>query len=116
MIYFIREKGTRHVKIGFTDRPIRERLGFLQVGNPRELVVERMVEGDLRWERAFHSAALAIRSRIRGEWFELDSDEIDLLVREVQLWAAEPVQLAAQSMEAADFEIINGFPVWPEQY
>lgn len=70
-VYFIQEVGTGFVKIGITNgRYPWLRLRSLQVGNPHQLAVRRIVKGGLSVESVIH-AAFAAR-RVRGEWFDAD--------------------------------------------
>jgi hypothetical protein len=71
VVYFIRDG--KHVKIGYTQDSERlaARLGALQAGNPRELVlVALMKHGGPRTERALHDAFRPWW--IGGGWFELE--------------------------------------------
>jgi transposase len=72
-IYFIQEdEDGGYVKIGETWNPAQERAGQLQTGNPRRLVVRRVVTGVSEGELHEHFGHL----RIRGEWFRVD-DELE---------------------------------------
>lgn len=77
MIYFIRELGSDYVKVGVSNDP-HSRLTSLQIGNPRELYIEGLIEVpgadknpdlDYEVERRIHNS---LRHRgERGEWFTL---------------------------------------------
>lgn len=62
------------VKIGWTGRSLRARLGGLQVGNPRPLRLLGGFAGPQRLEALIH-AALAPR-HVRGEWYDVSQDEL----------------------------------------
>ena len=69
MIYFIKEIGERYIKIGYTSHDTAVgRLSSLQVGNPRQLIVEHTEYGDTDREWMLHR--LFASYRISGEWFE----------------------------------------------
>uniref|UniRef100_A0A6M3IZN0 Bacteriophage T5 Orf172 DNA-binding domain-containing protein n=1 Tax=viral metagenome TaxID=1070528 RepID=A0A6M3IZN0_9ZZZZ len=67
MIYFIRESSGEHVKIGYTHKNVVSRLSDLQVGNPRDLIIEAVHPGGRKIERLLHKAFKPYA--IRGEWF-----------------------------------------------
>jgi hypothetical protein len=66
-VYFVRDSGTGYTKIGFTSKPIEQRLRHLQTGNPRELVLLACVPGAPLDERRLHGRFAA--DRVRSEWF-----------------------------------------------
>ena len=70
-VYVISE-GTENVKIGFsTVRGLASRLGTLQTGNPRKLVVSYHLECSLKEASVIEKRAhyLLSDSKILGEWF-----------------------------------------------
>lgn len=69
MIYFIRDKLTGLVKIGYSTEPWR-RLNKIQADCPGELEMIALVAGTLATEQALHEAFRG--SRFRGEWFTFD--------------------------------------------
>lgn len=74
MLYFIKQKGTNLVKIGYTDgyNTVDARLQTLQVGNPEELELIGTLCGDTGTEAILH--AILKQHRVRGEWFNLPTD------------------------------------------
>lgn len=68
MVYFIQQADSGPIKIGYTDRDIKERLGELQTGNGAELHLLGAIEGTLQTERALH--IILSTYKIRGDWFE----------------------------------------------
>lgn len=78
-VYFIHERDNLDVfKIGKTENHPADRLDQLQTGNPRTLLVYRwlMVDNCSKTEEALHRKFKA--QRIRGEWFKITADDIDL--------------------------------------
>lgn len=72
-VYFVQQEGTRFVKIGVSSPAyMQERLRQLQVGNPSQLVVRRMVKGDFNVEAVLHAAFAHLH--VRGEWFDCDTE------------------------------------------
>lgn len=74
-IYLIAVAGTSHVKVGFTAGKASERLCALQVGCPYELTVIACLRGSRNTEQALHSALNRWGRHLRGEWFDLDTDQ-----------------------------------------
>lgn len=74
MIYFIQavDEPEGPVKIGFTDRAVGKRLAALQTGNPRELRVVALTNGDRDTETYLHRRFAA--SRMCGEWFKWSAE------------------------------------------
>lgn len=67
-VYFI---GFRdYVKIGFTSRPLNERMERLQTGAPEKLEVFATLLADRRTERELHGTFAAYRTH--GEWFRCE--------------------------------------------
>ena len=66
MIYFISD-GNTFIKIGYTVNDVMSRLSSLQVGNPKELKIEMVIEGSEADEKALHDRFASYR--YRGEWF-----------------------------------------------
>jgi hypothetical protein len=73
VIYFIRCHATGHTKIGKADDP-RARLRGLQTGSPSRLDLVGTLPGDRSEEARLHR--LFDARRVRGEWFDLNSDEL----------------------------------------
>lgn len=75
-LYVIHAEGTNYYKVGFTERPIGNRLSQLQVGCPQRLKVVRWYEfsASVQSETATHKALE--KYHVHGEWFELSSIQI----------------------------------------
>lgn len=71
IVYFIRDSGTNYIKIGRTDGDPEDRLSCLQVGNPSELIIVKLIECDdsIALERELHKKYAEFH--IRGEWFNI---------------------------------------------
>jgi len=84
MIYVIGPEGDSIVKIGHTANKPADRMGNLQTGNPKQLVVLWSAAGDQALERHLH--AVFSQHRVRGEWFDLSDfpDPIQAVKDEVQ--------------------------------
>ncbi len=67
MNYFIREEGSEFVKIGYTAEDPLRRLGEIQTGNPRKLILEAIEKGDEKQETLLHKRFKAFHHR--REWF-----------------------------------------------
>jgi hypothetical protein len=74
-VYFIRQVGSRLVKIGFARHPLK-RLLTLQCGNCWQLKIEYLVptEHFVRLEQAIHDYLKQQGCHVRGEWFSLPDD------------------------------------------
>ena len=72
MIYFITQDN-QFVKIGYTKNNPERRIISLQIGNPRPLQIEKVINGGKSAEDALHIRFADYH--IRGEWYWL-SDEI----------------------------------------
>jgi hypothetical protein len=86
VIYVVQEAhgDQRAVKIGFTDRPMLERLEQLQSGNPRLLGVVAATFGGRLYEAELHERFF--EHRANGEWFFLDG-EVAAFVEAHPCWA-----------------------------
>lgn len=84
VVYFI-QSGRKNgpIKIGYTNQ-IDKRLGYMQSGNPYELVLLGSVPGDRDLETSFHRWFEPWR--IRGEWFSVRGSGL----RDVALHAGTP--------------------------
>lgn len=71
VVYFVQAVSGGPIKIGSsTIGSILQRLITLQIGNPLDLRIRRLVAGDWRVERGLHSYFTDHRTRARGEWFD----------------------------------------------
>ncbi len=75
-IYFIRQKGTNLVKIGWAKDPVA-RMATLQTGSPHEFELMAVGEGGAKEEHALHRRFAD--DHVRGEWFRM-SGEIGVAV------------------------------------
>jgi hypothetical protein len=66
-VYFIRAGETGPIKIGYTAKSPKRRMGDLQTGSPQPLSLLLVVKGDVAYERKMHLKFQAARSH--GEWF-----------------------------------------------
>ena len=75
-LYFIHEEGNlTQFKIGFTTN-MKERLSSLQTGNPRNLVVYKIIpNSSQKQEKQMQDFFDAYH--IRGEWYRITCDMID---------------------------------------
>ena len=65
--YLIQNTSNHHLKIGYTSRNIKQRLGQLQTGSSEKLIVLATISGNLTTERALHKRFR--KFRLHGEWF-----------------------------------------------
>lgn len=72
-VYQVAANRSDLVKIGFTDRPMSQRLRQMQTGSPTKLRLVSWFPGTLADERAMHRRLA--RFRERGEWFR-DTQEL----------------------------------------
>lgn len=86
MIYVARQIGSESVKIGYTkDREsLRVRLKALMTGSPIKIKIEAVMPGSQLKERCLHG--FCIKRHVRGEWFRLNSDEVQRLVSKYRDW------------------------------
>ena len=68
MIYFVRGKKTKNIKIGFTSLSVRARISSLQTGSPDILIFLGACPGDRVYETQLHK--LYQDDRLFGEWFK----------------------------------------------
>lgn len=75
-LYFIREKDSTRVKIGYTTMSLNKRLSTLQVGCPTPLYVEHSFEvwDPKEAERTVHFDLKLYKER--GEWYELSPEDL----------------------------------------
>jgi len=79
IVYFIGPENGSSIKIGYSERPIKERLRHLQTGSPYPLKVFLTTPGTLRTEREFHERFSSLRIRGTGEWFLAEGELIEFL-------------------------------------
>ena len=74
MIYFIRSGKSGPLKIDYTDENIEKRIQSLQIGNPHELKLVAIIEGDQSKIAELHRRFK--KFHIRGEWYKPDREII----------------------------------------
>ena len=79
MIYFIQQGEDGPIKIGFSEDSPENRLMSLQAGNPNELNLVLVIEGDIIVEKSLHE--IFKDTRLRGEWFSF-SHSLDSFIKE----------------------------------
>lgn len=67
MIYFIQAGKKGAIKIGYTDKPVEERLYSLQTSSPEQLFILGVIEGTKKEEKLIHKKYHIYQ--IRNEWF-----------------------------------------------
>lgn len=80
VIYFIETPCGQYVKAGYTT-DLYPRLSTIQTGNPQELQVMFVIQGDRRVEQEVHSALRPFH--VRGEWFRR-TKEVEALLSELR--------------------------------
>jgi hypothetical protein len=76
-VYFILSETSGLIKIGYTERPVTERLSALQISTPDRLEVIGRLSGNQALERELHS--MFAGSRVSGEWFKASSDLVSFI-------------------------------------
>ena len=76
-------------KIGYTRKDPKVRLSQLQVAHAKELIVYKTIETEYvnEWETFLHS--ILKYKHIRGEWYYLATDEVDLIHEQYEKHADE---------------------------
>lgn len=85
IVYFVRQADDNIFKIGITSGTMKKRLTGLQVGNPKKLRVYgelKTSESHRKIESFLHSKLKELR--LEGEWFNLDSSQVDAIIKELQ--------------------------------
>lgn len=77
IIYFLKERDTPYVKIGFTTN-LDKRWKDLEASNPRTLDLIHQIDGDVSNEHELH--AVFKDYRVKGEWFVI-GDELDTFIQ-----------------------------------
>jgi hypothetical protein len=90
MIYFIQDRLTLLIKIGYTAASPEQRMKELQTGTPGKLTLLLSIEGDLDDEKSYHRKFSGLRER--GEWFR---PEPELLAKLTDLAIAKKMARAA---------------------
>lgn len=74
--YFVQAKNGGPIKLGYALDP-EARLRELQVGNPQQLVIRRLIPGGHGTEFALHHHFA--KARLRGEWFKPTAELVALM-------------------------------------
>lgn len=98
-IYFIREKDiltnekTSYVKVGLVkekvDRDSENRLAEHQTGNPRELLVFKVIETPAVSEIEKMLHGIFATNRVNGEWFNFTDDQLSQCIEEAEALVKE---------------------------
>lgn len=108
-VYFIQQGDDGPVKIGWAWDP-PGRLGELQVGNPVDLHIRRLIRGDVRIESVVHW--LCRVDRIRGEWFRASPAVVALMERvdlEEHVWEQAKPSQGPNRCDACGTDIRNEY-------
>jgi hypothetical protein len=81
MIYFLQDRHSLLVKVGYTSGSARSRRRMLQTGNGSELVLLAVLEGTRGDERRLHERFA--ECRIAGEWFRPAPELLRYIISEV---------------------------------
>ena len=94
--YVMREKDTNYYKLGRVSKSkkLRTRWRNIQVGNPREVIVVKVYDGDR--ESELHELFASYRTR--GEWFELPPEA------ELPVWQEASYSL---DLEPVDIHVVR---------
>jgi hypothetical protein len=74
-IYIMKDNHTGHYKIGRSDSPTKREATLLSQKSSIELIFQS--EATCKFEKSLHN--LFKEKRVRGEWFELDNWDIELI-------------------------------------
>ena len=77
MIYFIEIIGELPIKIGYTSKPVNQRLSHLQVASPKPMRVLAVIDGGKDTEAVLHE--MFQDDLIRGEWYHRSNELLDFL-------------------------------------
>lgn len=107
LVYVLQAQPSTPVKIGWTGRPLQERLTEIQVGNPYRLRVLHTLPGarPLEWQLHQHVQS----SRLEGEWFAWTDEVRELLA----LIAKVSRELALATGDVPDARDLLGFNYLP---
>ena len=79
-IYFLQVADSGPVKIGFTTKPIKQRIMRLQVSSPEKLVLLGYIKGSIEQEKKLHERFTNLK--LHNEWYE-PGDNLLKVVREL---------------------------------
>jgi len=82
MIYFIKSE-SGHVKIGYSENGVEQRINALQCGCPFELTLLKAIDGDREQEQLLHRKFKSFRCK--GEWFSFTDEIMNFLEKPYKL-------------------------------
>lgn len=100
LIYFVRGKTTRRIKIGYTASNVYRRLADLQVGSPDALLLLGVIRAPFSFEREIHKILEAYHSH--GEWFDTNSGLLDFVKKKAFLPEKPSMSKAAERARQSD--------------
>ena len=101
IIYFVQQGTEGPIKVGYTEQSIQVRLAGLQVGNPCELYVIKIIDGTRVDEANIQN--LFRDCRIRGEWFTPTNDLNSFMV---SLKDGVDIKAARRKAEIISFDVL----------
>lgn len=104
-IYFIRQRGTNLVKIGWAKSDVTGRVATLQTGSPATLEVLGQRPGERADEGRMHAKHFA--AKVRGEWFRMTpalAEDIALCDERFAALARLSPELLSVARDAGDVE------------
>ena len=116
-VYFILEKETRNIKIGFSENNPKERLKSLQTGNSNELTLIGFIEGSSKDETRLQHEFSLERIRRRNEWFK-PSSRLRLRIKELLEGSIEDKKSGIEflNQEINDGQnIVHGTDTFPDE-
>jgi len=105
MIYFIQQGNDGPIKIGYTNKPIEQRMTHLQISCPDQLNLLATIDGTPKDENTLQQRFRS--DRIRGEWFNPSNNILSYLY---------PVPAIDPEFHIPDKDDIkkNGAEVWQD--
>lgn len=83
MIYFIENKNSEAIKIGYTGNDINKRLSELQIATPEELKLIGVMDGEIKEEKKLHLKFNELL--IRGEWFKSTKELNNFILENIKI-------------------------------
>lgn len=77
MIYII-QSANGYVKIGYTNRDVKERLSSIQCCSPLKLEIIKIYDMERGYERVLHR--YLAKFKVHGEWFNIPKKELGKIV------------------------------------
>ena len=91
MIYILETSDGKYIKVGFTDKPIEQRVKGLQTGSANEINVVVLVPGSMKQEKAIHKALKVVLAMITpqfkpfNEWYPSGASIFRYLIDDIKL-------------------------------